>query len=310
MKHSLAKNGLSMTQAQTISNLCNQAANEMLTSLSKMNNAKKTLDFNGKIYVKQEAHKLPITLEDELKHIGSYRACQAFLMEQLKAKDALLTLTKNSRPDVDIKEPEYPQLENYAEIAMVTDQWGWDQLSKAELAEYWEAEANAAVLGQFIHKGGTLDKLRKELPNLEPLEWFVAPGHEGKAHPIKVEIHHTETELWDNYQRLANLHRDMEQRVNYFKAKVKNLVTLKNAEIHKENADKLAEIATINDKKMDQYRKDMSVYRDAVKVEVNKFEAEKLKTIKEISALRIEVDKRFQPIIDELLEKYDDEKDS
>lgn len=310
MKHSLAKNGLSMTQAQTISNLCNQAANEMLTSLSKMNNAKKTLDFNGKIYVKQEAYKLPITLEDELKHIGSYRACQAFLMEQLKAKDALLTFAKNSQPDVDIKEPEYPELEKYAETAMVTDQWGWDQLSKAELAEYWEVEANAAVLGQFIHKGGTLDKLRKELPNLEPLEWFVAPGHEGKAHPIKVEIHHTEIELWDNYQRLANLHRDMEQRVNYFKAKVKNLVTLKNAEIHKENADKLAELATINDKKMDQYRKDMSVYRDAVKVEVNKFEAEKLKTIKEISALRIEVDKRFQPIIDELLEKYDDEKDS
>ena len=310
MKHSLAKNGLSMTQAQTISNLCNQAANEMLTSLSKINNSKKTLEFNGKTYIKQEAHKLPSTLEDELKHIGSYRACQAFLMEQIKAKDALLTAAKNAMPVPKAKEPVYPDLESFQEIQQVTDQWGWDQLTKNNMAEYWEAEANAAVLGQFIHKGGTLDRLRKELPNLEPLEWFVAPGHEGKAHPIKVEIHHTEVQLWNEHQRLANLHRDMEQRVNYYKAMVKNLVTLENARIHTENAVRLNEVNTANEKLIDVYRNELSVWRDALKVEANKFEAEKLETIKAISALRIEVDKRFQPIIDELLEKYDDEKDS
>lgn len=32
MQHFLDKKGLSMTQAQTVSNLCNQAANEMLRS--------------------------------------------------------------------------------------------------------------------------------------------------------------------------------------------------------------------------------------------------------------------------------------
>lgn len=310
MKHFLANKGLSMTQAQTISNLCNQAATEMQIKLSKLNNATKTLDFNGKMHIKQAGNKISVTLEDELKLIGNYRACQAFLMEQIKSKDALLTAAKNSKPEFVAVAPEHPDLQNFTHVPQVTDQWGWDQLSKAELAEYWDAEAQASVIGQFIHKGGTLDRLRRELPNLEPLEWFVAPGHEGKAHPITVTIHHTEQELWDNHQRLANLHRDLEQRVNYFKAKVKNLVTLKNAEIHKGNADKMNEIATANEKLMDVYRGQLSLYHDAIKVEADKFEAEKLKTIKEISALRIEVDTRFQPVIDELVEKYDDEVDA
>ena len=303
MKHSLDTKGLSMTQAQTVSNLCNQAANEIMVALSKINNSFKVLDFNGKMLVKQEAVKMPITIEDQLHTIGQYRACQAFLMEQIKAKDALLVLAKKEPIVTELKVPERPELAEFVATPSVGDQWGWDQLSVAEMAEYWDCEARAAVIGQFIHKGGKLDALRKELPNIELLEWFVAPGHEGKAHPVAVTVHHKEMELWDIHQSLANLHRDLEQKVNYYKAKVKNLVTLENARIHKDNADKLNELHTENNKLLDVYYKEIEDYREKAKIEIGKFEAKRLENIKAISALRIKVDPRFQKLVDELLDK-------
>lgn len=310
MQHSLAKTGLSMTQAQTISNLCNQAANEMMVALSKMNNCSKTLNFDGKMITKQVGVKISITLEDQLKTIGEYRACQAFLMEQIKAKDALLTSAKALRlTEFVAKEPERPALIQYKEIPLVNDQWGWDQLTAAEMAEYWEAEAMAAVIGQFIHKGGTLDRLRKELPLLEPVEWFVAPGHEGKAYPVTISVHHTEMDLWNTHQDLANIHRVHEQKVNYYKAKVKNLVTAKNAEINKDNSVESGKVYAENHKIMDEHSKELQKYRDAVKIEIDVFEAAKLTTIKGISELRIQVDKRFQSVVDELMPKEKEEEE-
>lgn len=303
MQHFLDKKGLSMTQAQTVSNLCNQAANEMLVDLDMINNCSKTLEFNGKTLKKQEGHPMPVTIEDRLDSIGDYRACQAFLMEQIKVKDQLLTTAKNAQFTTTELPPMVPEMQKTPLIESVNDQWGWDQLTKAELAEYWQTEAKAAVIGQFIHRGGKLDQLRKELPRIEPLEWFVAPGHEGKAHPVKVEVHHDQMELWDLHESLSNLHQELEQRVNYFKAKIKNLVTLKNAEIANENAQKLADDNAHNSVLREDYQKEYKKWAENQQVLQKKFEAERLDTLREISALRIQVDPRFQPIVDELLGK-------
>ena len=309
MQHFLDKKGLSMTQAQTVSNLCNQAANEMLMELDMINNSTKTLEFNGKTITKQEGHLIPTAIEDNLAIIGDYRACQAFLMEQIKAKDQLLTAAKNAQFATTELPPEMPEMRRTPLIEPVRDQWGWDQLTKAELAEYWQTEAKAAVIGQFIHKGGKLDQLRKELPKIEPLEWFVAPGHEGKAHPVRVEVHHEQMDLWNLHQDLSNIHRELEQRVNYFKAKVKNLVTLRNAEIANENAQKLADDNAHNSVLREEYQKEYKKWVDNQQMLQKKFEAERLETLREISALRIQVDSRFQSIVDELLGKDNKEED-
>lgn len=306
MKHSLTKTGLSMTQAQTVSNLCNQASTELLTSLSTVNNASKVLDFNGKLMVKQVGVKLPSDLEDKLDWLGKYRACQAFLMEQLKAKDAMMNAAKKLVFTASTEQPKRPEMATPQLKAEVDDQWGWDQLTTAEMAEYWEAEARAAVIGQFIHKGGKLDQLRKELPSLVPIEWFVAPGHEGKAHPVSLDIHHTEDGLWDIHEKLASVHREYEQRVNYFKAKVKNLVTLKNAEINKDNSQEMQRVRSLNESAYAEYNKEHQSWLDKTQVENKEFEAERLKTIKEISALRISVDPRFQPVVDKFLKSTEE----
>jgi hypothetical protein len=91
--------------------------------------------------------------------------------------------------------------------------------------------------------------------------------------------------------------------VNYFKAKVKNLVTSENARIAKENAIKQTEVKEANDNLLDAYNKEMESYRSSYREASNLFEENRQKEIATASALRIDVDSRFQPIIDMFLKE-------
>ena len=303
MKHSLASKGLSMSQASTISNLCNQAAKDFQAILTSTNNCSKIVDFKGKALVQQKGMPIPTTVIDQLQDIGRYSACQAFLMENIKAKDALLLSIKNQPFVSELVAPLYPELRHAEILAKVTEQFGWDQLSITELAEYWEAEAMAAHIGQFIHKGGKLDILRKELPTLPSLEWMTTSGTNSESYPISVTVHHDGAQLWGLHQELANLHRDYEQKVNYFKAKVKNLVTLENARIANENAQKEAVVTEHNNNLINEYKAKIQAYNGQLREEEQKFEKARMEKTKEIADLKISVDPRFQPVIDELMPK-------
>ncbi len=52
----------------------------------------------------------------------------------------------------------------------------------------------------------------------------------GKKTPLKVTIHHTPEQLLEIHEELAALHRGYEQKVNYFKSKVKAFVSLTKGE--------------------------------------------------------------------------------
>jgi hypothetical protein len=94
--------------------------------------------------------------------------------------------------------------------------------------------------------------LRAELPTIKTLEFMEIEV--GKKTPMKVSIHHTSEQLLEIHEQLAALHRGYEQKVNYFKAKVKNSVTTENARIAKERADIQSEVNEINSKQDVEYR--------------------------------------------------------
>ena len=89
-----------------------------------------------------------------------------------------------------------------------------------------------------------------------------------------------------------------EQRVNYFKAKVKNLVSEKNAAIQKQNADMSAEYAKQEKLFNEEYKVAFDAYNAQIMVETMNFNAQRELDIKETAALRIQVDPRFQSVID------------
>ena len=302
-KNSLTPNkGLSLSQAQSISNLCFQRTVEIANKLLAVNNFTKIVTINGTDHTLVNGIKLPDNVIDLINEKAKLHACQAFLMENIKAKDSLLKEAKSNVLDLSVIA--YPEKPNYfspvkGTLNEVDEKFGWGQLTVSEVNEYLEAEAMASHIGQFIHKDSILDGLRNELPNIPSIDWITI--EEGKKTPVTFKVHHTAEQLLDIHEKLAKLHRQYEQRVNYFKAKVKNLTTEENARISKHNADVINAANAKNETLKLAYESAMQ----KVNAEVEKLEAEfeitRQARIKEIVSMRIQVDPRFQDVIDKFL---------
>ena len=308
-KNNLVENkGLSLSQAQSISNICNQKAGEISNELLKVNNYSKIVKHDGDEYHIQDKHPLPDNVKTMLFNKAGYHAVQAYLMENIKAKEELLSQAKNEQPDLSsIEYPETPDY-NVADLKpLVNETWGWEQLKSGEINEYLEVEAKAAHIGQFIHKGGILDRLRNELPNVPTIDWITI--EEGRKTPVVIKPHHSPDQLFDLYEELAAEHRKAEQKVNYYKAKVKNLVNEKNAEISKENNIETDKVEKINSELREKYNKDFLEAKAKEESLRSKFEIERHEKIKKIATMRIDIDPRFQTVIDGILKNFDSEEE-
>jgi hypothetical protein len=293
----LATKGLSMSQAQSISNLCNQNALEIQREIDSYNNCSKSINVGGQVYDLQEGIPVPGDILEKLKNKGDLHACQAFLMEALKGKDSELERLRNMAPDLShLVAPQRIYVPDYDILYNVEESWGWKKLSDSEYSEYLQAEAMAAQLGQFIHKIGKLTQLRKELPNTPSIEWFEVK--DGEKTPVKVTKHHVSQGLMIIHENIADQHRVYEQRVNYYKAKVKNLVSDENAHIQKVNADKAAEFLKIEKSINEKYQLAMDAYNGEILRLTMEFNSQRELDIKSAAALRISVDSRFQHVID------------
>lgn len=301
MKNSLSSKGLSMSQAQSISNLCNQRAKEITNKLADVNNVSKTLVINSETYTETQGNPMPANVVELLTEKARLSATQAFLMENIKTKDELIKKIQCDQFEYNVYSPERPKTFRKDVPSLVDETWGWDQLTTAEYNEYLEAEAYASHIGQFIHKGGKLDKLRAELPTIKTLEFMEIEV--GKKTPMKVSIHHTSEQLLEIHEELAALHRGYEQKVNYFKAKVKNSVTTENARIAKERADIQAEVNEINSKQDVEYKNAYDKWAAEYRKASEEFEENRQKRIQEAANLKINVAERFQPVVDMFLKQ-------
>jgi len=313
-KNSLTPNkGLSLSQAQSISNLCNQRAREINAQLIGVNNYSKTVNITtggeSKTHTIQVGKELPKNVVELLKEKAELHATQAFLMENIKAKDNTLNAIKREAPDYSgITAPKRP-LQELVDVSNkllkeVSEDFGWEQLTAAELNEFIEAEAFASHIGQFIHKDGILDHLRNELPHVPPIEWMTVV--DGVKSPVEIKTHHTPEQLHKTHEELAALHRQYEQRVNYFKSKVKNLTTAENARIANVNADLQNEAEAANNKLNSEYDTAFKAYTEKTKSVKAEFEKTRQAKIKEVAAMRIQVDARFQKTVDTFLKQISD----
>jgi len=305
-KHNLIpNNGLSITQAQSISNLCNQRAKDIDALLSNINNFSKTIDVGGKNKILVQGKSIPENVVELLKEKSKLHACQAFLMENIKMKETLFNITRTKRADVSSvvipEEPEEPEMVRINLIPNVTEEWGWEQLTADELNKYSEAEAYASHIGQFIHKGQPLDRLRTELPTISSIDWMELKT--GEKTPVDITVHHTPAQLLTIHESLSNIHREFEQKVNYFKAKVKNLVTTENTRIANLNSIAQNDASTKNRILMNEYESLYKKAQEDISVITSAFEIQRQVELKEIATMRINVDVRYQETIDLFLDK-------
>jgi hypothetical protein len=299
MKNSLASKGLSMSQAASISNLCNQRSKEISTKLDNINNVEKTLSIGTETYIETQGNPIPENVVQLLQAKARLSATQAFLMENIKAKDELINEIKREHFIYDVEAPIRPTTISETLPLEVDEDFGWDTLTAAEYNEYLEAEAYASHIGQFIHKRGTLDRLRAELPTIKTLEFMEIEV--GKKTPLKVSIHHTPEQLLAIHEELAALHRGYEQKVNYFKSKVKNTVTSENARIQKERGNIQAEVNQQNADLANAYKIAYEQWSADQRKAQHEFEEKRQGRIQEAVNLKINVAERFQDVVDEFL---------
>jgi hypothetical protein len=300
MKNSLGAKGLSMSAATSISNLCNQRSKDIASSLSDLNNAEKTLKIGEDTFTETPGRPVPTNVVELLKEKSRLAATQAFLMENIKAKDELINSIKKERFINDVKIPEQPKLVSQKLQSIVDEAWGWEQLTSGEYNDFLEAEAYAAHIGLFIHKNGTLDRLRTQLPATRTLE-FIDDVEAGKRSPLKITIHHTQQQLLDYHEELAALHRGYEQKVNYTKSKVKNSVTTENARIEKDNAKIQATVNEENKVLNLEFQSKYAVWAADEREASHLFESARQKRVQDAVALAIVVPSQFQPVVDMFL---------
>jgi len=299
MKNSLSSKGLSMSQAASISNLCNQRAKEISTKLDNINNVSKELTIGTETYIETQGNPIPENVVQLLQAKARLSATQAFLMENIKAKDELINEIKREHFIYDVEAPKRPETISEILPSEVDGDFGLDQLTAAEYNEYLEAEAYASHIGQFIHKKGTLDRLRAELPTIKTLEFMEIEV--GKKTPLKVSIHHTPEQLLAIHEELAALHRGYEQKVNYFKSKAKNAVTSENARIQKERGEIQARVNAQNLELANEYKLAYDKWLADQRQAQHEFEEKRQGRIQEAVNLKINVAERFQYVVDEFL---------
>ena len=296
MKNSLSSKGLSMSQAASISNLCNQRSKDITAQLADINNVSKELVIGTETYTEVKGNPIPANVVELLTAKARLSATQAFLMENIKAKDELINKIKYEGFEYDVEAPIRPTTISENLPSQVDEDFG---LTTAEYNEFIEAEAYASHIGQFIHKGGKLDKLRAELPTIKTLEFMEIEV--GKKTPLKISIHHTAAQLLTIHEELAALHRGYEQKVNYFKSKIKNAVTNENAKIQKERAVIQNRVNNVNSDLANEYKLDYDKWAGEERKAQHEFEEKRQARIQEAVNLKIEVAPRFQDVVDEFL---------
>lgn len=294
------KNGLSMTDAKSISNLASQRVSEIKNKLNKVNNFSSSFTYgpNFEKITKQNAHPMPSDVKELLSECGKLTTLQAIIMEGLKEKEEILSSIENTSYVEVIDSPDYELSLVYENIPQVDEDWAFSELPSSERYEYLEMQARCSEIGKFFHKGGHLDRLRRELNDAEPFETVSLKKDE--LIPVNRVFHHTSDYLMELHEELAREHREYEKRLNYFKAKVKNMVSDENIRISEENAkgiqeviEKNAEISARNEELRREY---MALH----KKNVASAQAKKSALKKEASALKITVPSFLKSVVAEL----------
>jgi hypothetical protein len=290
----LSNKGLSMSQATSISNSMNQRVSDIDATMSNWTTIQETILLKDKEIVNKVIN-LPETdeINSLLKEKQNLISAISWIMESVKVKNSYLEQIKRNK----YSEP-VPVLENIEYISMfqpVDDEWGTAKLSQSEIEEFVIRVAESSVIGKFIHKGSILEKLRNE----SNISEYVSVKKIGKEEFI-TELTVSEgafEELSSFHKELAEKHLESEKRVNYFKAKVQNLINEENQRIIQVNSENSRKNSLLKEEAKTRLDKLISEYNS----KVSEFEKENLKELSRVSKLRIVIPSKIQDTVNSYL---------
>ena len=278
----LGSKGLSQSEANHTANVAKEIAEGIGHEISHMSLFKKMLhDTFGQTeynFVKEVDD-----LETKCMEEGNIYALSAWLREGIKAKAAWLQEVMSASAE----SLGFPTDNAPAEASLLvlpTEAEMIDTLSIAERAEYLALEAKAAHIGKKIHPGGIIPRWRRDLAETPPVEFI-----QGTITHMRVSVDRLIDPVVVDalFYKLQKEHREVESRVNYYKAKLHNLFNEKLADVQRENSD-IYEV----------YRTKLADYRARYEVNSRKAEAKRAEMLKEISDLKVIIPDSLQKTLD------------
>jgi len=270
--------GLTTAEANYTANIIKELCERISNEIKQLTLFKGTLNFQGKQTEYNKVYKVE-NLEEKCLEEGNLYALSAWLREAIKAKEALLKQVENDNFDISLlNEVNYGKATN-----LLTEDEVKYSLPINELAEYLAYEAKAAHIGKKVHPNGIFEQWFDMIKNTPKVQI----NEINKDYIVEFDQVVDEKDLYQTYFTLQKEYREAEQKVNYYKAKVKNLLNERNQEINQKNRalqDKLSQDLEIQNSK-----------NLALQAEINNLRGQKLK---EVSELKIIIPNELQKTLD------------
>lgn len=272
---------VSMSEANHVANLCGEISKSLASSIQSAGAFQETVNVDGNCVVLRNPSKIDL-VEASTKE-GEVYALSAWLREGIKAKDALLNLVQGADTDKFANEGEFPtyKIPNPPQLQIFTEDDAIGEFTIAERAEYYRLEAFAAHIGKRIHSSnkedGVVAKVRDQVISFTPsrmVRFESGPGP--KDYPSTCTLIYTTEEVDKAFFSLQELHREYNSKLNAFKARIKNLMTLRNTEYRKAYNQALNEYESVQES----YRASINKFR-------SQMEERRLALVKQIAGYKI-----------------------
>lgn len=292
--------GESMSDAQNLKGKCVQVAEDVKSHFDAMGPVKEVLHFDAKdIETLAPKQFTPSEINEIVGLDAKANALNGWYSRAIDTKNAIIDVIKAAPMDKFLLEGEVfiPQdfPEKFTElrpaVKLFTEEDITGTWSPNEVADFLLKEQYCATVGKLIHKKGKLHDMYNTPMNVTSKIKELASGHGGnKAYPVTITPMYKDevlTELKDVYLKKHDEHREMEKKVNWFKAKLKNELTEKNAEAQKVYGQAIAEF---NKKQMDYNNRRNSFLQDVNNKNAelqSKCEERRQLTIKDAAGIKI-----------------------
>lgn len=210
--------GITSSSANHICNIGKEFIEATHKSLESLNFVTITIsDFMGeKTHILQEG--IIVSEEDimdKLSKVAEIHALSAYLREAIKAKESELQDLKKKEFECSVDFPDEPE-KFETENAL-------GELSIKERNEYLSLEAEASVIGKFIHPGSPFDVARKTLMDCA-VHAAEVQEHGNALMIIRKTPVHTAGEVDELFFKLQKRYREVSARLNAIKHKLQNRV--------------------------------------------------------------------------------------
>lgn len=306
-----SENGESMSDAQSMKGKCTQISEDIKAHFESTGATMEVLHFDGKeIKLNNPLQLDPKKIDELAGKDAEVNALNGWYARAIEAKNHLMSVIKTANwtyfceGDEAFEGEQYPEKfdEQRPSLVELTEEDILGRWSANEVADFLKKEQYCATIGKLIHRKGKLHEIYNTPLSEGSKMVEMAAGTGGKkAYPVTLDPVYKGENLKavkEVYLKKHDEHREVEKKVNWYKAKLKNELTEANAEAQKEYGDKLAAFNKLHNEYRDKASEYVTKTRQKNEELRAKCEERRTRLVKEASALKIFIPETLRAVKD------------